>query len=170
MGSSVNLNYWNEKTNAINSAVHNASQEVRNYIGNTVKDIENEVSKRTFRVSSELRNSALFVLRGQRNGKFYRVPFTKAIYRASAPGEPPAVRTGIFRVSWGQRVHVEKTDSGFKAVASIESNVKTDNGTALLGDILEKGTSKMQPRPYKHRVVDRALPKIRDIYSKSYNK
>lgn len=36
-------------------------------------------------------------LTGQRSGRTYRVPGTRRQYTASAPGEPPAVRTGRLR-------------------------------------------------------------------------
>ena len=65
----------------------------------TVKDIRSAVQNRTYRASNELRNAALHVLRGKRSGRLYRVPNTKQKYRASAPGEPPAARTGAFRLS-----------------------------------------------------------------------
>ena len=66
-----------------------------------VKDTKQEVAARAVRASNELRNAALNVLRGQRTGRVYRKPHTKhATYTASAPGEPPAVRTGMLRMSW----------------------------------------------------------------------
>lgn len=45
-------------------------------------------------VSKAWGNASLYVLRGKRSGKVYRVPNTGKTYRASAPGEPPAVRSG----------------------------------------------------------------------------
>jgi hypothetical protein len=94
------------------------------------------------------------------------LPYTKRTYQASAPGEAPAVRTGIFRNSWGTHAHVEKQGSHFKAVAAIESNIRV--GRYLLGDLLEEGTSRMKPRPYKQAVRDRAGPKIKELYKKPY--
>ena len=38
----------------------------------------------------------------------------------------------------------------------------------LLGEMLENGTGKMKPRPYKQKVIDRALPKIKEIYKKPF--
>jgi hypothetical protein len=132
----------------------------------TLKGIQQEVASRTYRASNELRNAALFVLRGQRSGRMYRIPGTKVDYRASAPGEAPAVRTGIFRLSWGTRVHVEKKDTKYRCVASIESNVKV--GKYILGDLLEDGTRRMKPRPYKNPTKERATPKIKLIYKNKY--
>ena len=141
----------------------NASEIIGKMIQTTLKGVEREVAARAYRASNELLNASLHVLRGQRSGRRYRIPFTKRTYAASAPGEPPAVRTGVFRLSWGTRVHVERSGKKFRAVSSIESNVRA--GGRLLGDLLEGGSSRMKPRPYKQAVVDRALPRIRELYN-----
>ena len=140
----------------------NASEVIGKMIQTTLKGVEQEVAVRAYRASNELRNASLHVLRGQRGGRRYRIPFTKRTYAASAPGEPPAVRTGVFRLSWGTHVRVERSGKNFRAVSSIESNVRA--GNRPLGDILEKGTSRMKPRPYKQAVVDRAMPRIKELY------
>lgn len=145
----------------------NASQVIGKTIQTTLKGLQKEVSQRTYRASNELRNASLYVLRGQRNGKTYKVPNTGRTYRASAPGESPAVRTGAFRLSWGTHVHVEKQGTHFKAIASIESKERA--GGKLLGEMLENGTGKMAPRPYKQKIIDKALPKIKAIYKKPYS-
>jgi hypothetical protein len=142
------------------------SQVIGNVINTTLKGVEKEVASRAYRASNELRNASLYVLRGQRSGRSYRVPHTRRYYTASAPGESPAVRTGIFRNSWNARVHVEKKGKTFRAVSSIESSLKV--GGYLLGDLLEHGTRRMAPRPYKQAIRDRASPQIKAIYAKSY--
>ena len=158
----------------------NASQAIGKVIASTLKGVQKEVSQRAYRASNELRNASLYVLRGARSGKTYRVPNTgkkyKASapgepntgkkYKASAPGEPPAVRTGTFRFSWGTHVHVEKNGSHFRAVSSIESNERA--GGRLLGEMLENGHGSVAPRPYKQKVIDKALPKVKAIYKKPY--
>lgn len=156
------------QSNASNSkAWGNASQIIGKTVATTLKGLQKEVSQRTYRASNELRNSALYILRGQRSGRTYRVPHTKKTYTASAPGESPAVRTGAFRLSWGTHVHVEKAGVHFKAVAAIESREMA--GGRPLGEMLEGGTRRMAPRPYKQKVIDKALPKIKDIYKKPYH-
>ncbi len=152
---------------SVGKAWSDVSRVIGKTIATTLKGIEKEVSTRAYRTSNELRNSSLIVLRGQRSGRRYRVPGTKQTYQASAPGESPAVRTGMFRLSWGQHVHVERQGNKFRAVSEIQSRLKV--GKYLLGDILEHGTSKMAPRPYKQAVIDRALPKVKALYNKSYN-
>ena len=144
----------------------NVSQVIGKVVAATLKGVQKEVSQRTYRASNELRSASLYVLRGNRSGKTYLVPGTQKHYRASAPGEPPAVRTGAFRLSWGTHVHVEKNGTHFRAAAAIESKERA--GSRLLGEILENGTEKMEPRPYKQAVITRALPKVKSIYQKPY--
>ena len=164
----------------VNKGWKNASDIIGKTITTTLKGVEQEVASRTFRASNELRNASQYVLRGQRSGRRYKIPGTykrqrdKAsgkmrngvYYTASAPGEAPAVRTGIFRLSWGTHIRVERQDKTFKAIAAIESNVRV--GKYLLGEILEEGTPRMKPRPYKQATRDRAEPKIKEIYKRPY--
>lgn len=144
----------------------NASQIIAKTVAATLKGVRQEVARRAYRASSELRNAELHVLRGQRSGRMYRVPNTKRKYRASAPGEPPAVRTGVFRLSWGTHVRVEENGGHFHAVSAIESRERA--GGRPLGEMLENGTNRTAPRPYKQKVIDRALPQIKAIYQKPF--
>ena len=154
------------KRQSISRANQKSSQIIGKMIATTLKGVQKEVSQRAYRASNELRNAELYVLRGQRSGKKYRVPGTRRKYTASAPGESPAVRTGVFRLSWGTHVHVEKNGTHFRAVSAIESKERA--GGRLLGEMLENGTGRIAPRPYKQKVIDRALPKIQAIYQKPY--
>ena len=140
--------------------------------------IRHEMERRSFLAANELRNASHLVLRGQRSGRRYKVPGTykrqrdKAdgkmkrgrYYTASAPGEPPAVRTGAFRASW-QPTAREVFGS---YISRIESDIKTDNGGYTLGEILQGGTSRMAPRPYQDEILEKAKGPILRIYSKSY--
>ncbi len=156
------------QTNETNArAWGNASKVIGKTIQTTLKGIQKEVSQRTYRASNELRNALIYTMRGTRGGRVYKIPHTSKTYRASAPGEPPAVRTGAFRLSWGTHVHVEKQGVHFKAVAAIESNERA--GGRLLGEMLENGTGRMAARPYKQKVIDKALPKIKQIYKAPYH-
>lgn len=140
--------------------------------------IELQMGRRAYTAANELRNSALIVLRGQRNGRRYKVPGTHRrqrdkvdgkmkrgrYYTASAPGEPPAVRTGTFRRSWQPSTH--KMFGSY--ISRIESDVRTEDGRHLLGEILENGTSRMAPRPHHDRILDHAEPRIQKIYEKDF--
>lgn len=126
--------------------------------------IKHEMERRSYLAANELRNASLLVLRGQRNGRRYRVPGTKRYYTASAPGEPPAVRTGIFRMSWQPSAHVVFGEY----ISRIESGVTTNNGRYNLGELLEKGTKKMAPRPHHEKILEKAQKPIEKIYGAPY--
>lgn len=140
--------------------------------------IEKQMMGRTYEAANELRNASLLVLRGQRSGRRYKVPGTYRrqrdatdgkmkngrYYTASAPGEPPAVRTGTFRRSW--QPTAQKIFGSY--ISRIESDVRTEDDRHLLGEILEEGTSRMAPRPYQDRILDQAEPQIRKIYEKDF--
>ena len=140
--------------------------------------IRHQMESRSYRAANELRNSALIVLRGQRTGRRYKVPGTYRrqrdkvtgkmrngrYYTASAPGEPPAVRTGTFRASWQPEARV----AFGSYISRISSDVRTDNGQHILGEVLEKGTSRMAPRPHHDRILEHAEPKIHRIYDEPY--
>ena len=85
-------------------------------------------------------------------------------YTASAPGEPPAVRTGAFRMSWQPTARVVFGSY----ISRIESEATTENGAYSLGEILENGTSRMAPRPYQDKILERAKDPILRIYSEPY--
>ncbi len=147
-------------------------------VDNAVDQIKHQMEARSYEAANELRNAAMEVLRGQRSGRRYKVPGTYRrqrdktdgkmkngrYYTASAPGEPPAVRTGTFRNSWQPSARVV-FDS---YISRIESDVRTDNGMYNLGEILEEGTGRMAPRPHHDRILEKAEPKIARIYSEPY--
>lgn len=150
-------------------------------IEEAVEDIKKQVAARTYTAANELRNSALTVLRGTRSGRRYKVPGTYRrqrdkvsgkmkngrYYTASAPGEPPAMRTGNFRRSWQPT-----TRALFGSyIARIESDARTEGGKYLLGEILEEGTpgGQMAARPHHEKILKHAEPKIFRIYSAPYD-
>lgn len=157
--------------------------------------IRHQMVSRAFRGSNELRNASQLVLRGQRHGRQYIVPGTGRMtyykrdskdgkhkagtatityrrYTASAPGEPPAVRTGVFRMSWRPQVYVDHTKEPdhLSVMCRIENYTRTDNGKYLLGEILEHGSpgGKIAPRPHHDRIREKALPAITRIYNEPY--
>lgn len=142
-------------------------------IENVCREISLKISigmrSRGYRAANELRNASQLVLRGQRSGRRYRVPGTRRHYTASAPGEPPAVRTGAFRASWQPKQRVDVgTNNQVSVTSYIESRQRTDNGRYNLGSMLENGNGKMAPRPYKEKVQEKAQPKIVKIYKEPY--
>ena len=130
----------------------------------SIEIIKQQLEKRSYLAANELKNASMEVLRGQRTGRKYRVPGTKRYYTASAPGEPPAVRTGAFRLSWQPQARVE----GNEYVSLIESDLKADRKQYLLGEILEQGTKRMKPRPHHNRIKRKARHGILRIYEQPY--
>ena len=78
-----------------------ASWRLKIAVDDTVKKVNREAASRGMRAVNAIRNAELEVLRGKRSGRVYRKPHTKSHYTASAPGEPPARRTGNLRLNCG---------------------------------------------------------------------
>ena len=149
-------------------------------VADAKEQIKSQMKGRSYRAANELRNASLQVLRGQRHGRRYKVPGTyrrqrdKATgkmkkgryYTASAPGEPPAARTNTLRISW--KPSARYSDAFGEYWSRIQSDVRTENGRHNLAKILENGTSRMAPRPLHDPIVEKALPKIKRIYSEPY--
>lgn len=129
-----------------------------------VGDVNREVVSRGVRLVNALRNAELEVLKGQRSGKKYKKPFSSTMYTASAPGEPPARRTGALRVQWTGNVETKRAGAKEMSVrAYIES------GTPYAA-YLEHGTGRMAPRPYVDRIVEKAMPEVTRIMGESYGR
>jgi hypothetical protein len=145
----------------------NVGHAIRATIKGQVENINRQVMSRGVRVVNILRNAELEVLKGQRSGNVYRKPHTKrATYRASAPGEPPARRTGNLRLHWnGQVEEGASTKNGKQILAVLESQEK-------YAAVLEEGTKKttrIEPRPFVDKIKEKAIPEIKKIYQEPYN-
>lgn len=150
----------------VNGKEINPGDAVRKAAQDKIEDIDRQVLSRVVRVTNVLRNSALKVLSGTRSGRTYKRPGTTRkvksnYYRASAPGEPPAVRTGNLRQNWNPFTAIESSGSGSTVLAGIESGEK-------YAGYLENGTSRMAPRPYVDRIKEDAKPEIERIFSEPY--
>lgn len=132
--------------------------EMQGHVRDILKQTRSRAESCTVRASNELRNAALEVLRGQRSGRVYRLPHSSSYYTASAPGEPPAVRTGMLRMSWGLRA---SGDGKGNYVAAIQTQIPyapwLENGT--------NGKHRMAPRPYKEKIIEMATPGVNRIFS-----
>lgn len=127
-----------------------------------------QVKRRAYYGANELRNASLLILRGGRSGRRYRIPGTRRHYTASAPGEPPAVRTGTFRNSWVRSTELLSESNNHVSVKmEIRSNVRCPNGH-LLGDYLENGNSKMAPRPHHEKIQQKAKPRVVRVFKQPY--
>lgn len=140
-----------------------AGSAIRATVKEQVANINRKAVSRGVRAVNAMRNAELEVLKGQRSGRVYRKPHTKtATYTASAPGEPPARRTGNLRMHWNGRVKSgNASGGGVSVVAELESGEE-------YASMLENGTSKMAPRPFVERIKEEAMPEIQKIYSEPY--
>lgn len=140
-----------------------AGSAIRATVKEQVADINRQAVSRGVRAVNALRNAELEVLKGQRSGKVYRKPHTKkATYTASAPGEPPARRTGNLRMHWNGQVKSENASGGgVTVVAELESQEP-------YAAALEHGTPKMAARPYVEKIKEKAMPEIGRIYKEPY--
>ena len=139
-----------------------AGSAIRATVKEQVTNINRKVVSRGVRAVNAIRNAELEVLKGQRSGRVYRKPYTKATYTASAPGEPPARRTGNLRMHWNGQVKSENASSGGVAIVAELESQESHAGH------LENGTSKMAARPFVEKIKEEATPEIQKIYSEPY--
>lgn len=88
--------------------------------------------------------------RGGRSGETYPVPGTARSYQASAPGEPPANRTGNYADSF----------RGRNQVIDLRAYIGTRDRR---GRPLELGTFKMAPRPHLRPAAMNNLERIKRV-------
>lgn len=139
-----------------------ASGRLKIAVDDAVKKVNREAASRGVRAVNAIRNAELEVLRGKRSGRVYRKPHTKSHYTASAPGEPPARRTGNLRLNWNGTVESSITGSCLRVTAVLESQERYST-------YLENGTRRMAPRPFKQPISEKAMPEIERIYHEKYD-
>lgn len=161
----------------------NVSQKIRICVERNMKKINKKTLSRAVRAAKELRNAELKVLQGQRSGKVYKKPGTNGktkskatkaligeyghklrggqLYRASAPGEAPARRTGVLRLSFAPYTNASPGEKGY----TVEVGIKSDMAYA---DVLENGSIRVARRPYRDAVIEKAKPEIERIFSEPY--
>lgn len=139
-----------------------ASGRLKIAVDDTVKKVNRKAASRGMRAVNAIRNAELEVLSGKRSGRVYRKPHTKSHYTASAPGEPPARRTGNLRLNWNGTVESSSTGSGLRVTAVLESQERYST-------YLENGTRRMAPRPFKQPISEKAMPEIERIYHEKYD-
>ncbi|MDO4305990.1 MAG: hypothetical protein Q4C77_04085 [Eubacteriales bacterium] len=140
------------------SALGTAGQAVRAKVGEMKAKVNRQLLSRGTRAVNQLRNAELEVLRGNGSGRVYRKP-GGGTYRASAPGEVPARRTGNLRLHWTGNV----TGGGDNINIELESQ-------EFYADYMENGTpgGMIQPRPFVDKITQKALPPIKAIFDEPY--
>jgi len=123
-------------------------------------NLDDKIGKFLLFAVVDVYNELMNLFRGKKSGKIYKVPAGKArkvkgefeggrVYRASAPGEAPAIRTGVYRASW--RALSDKINGVWTGILG---------STQKYGVCLEYGTSKMRPRPHLKVAFENKKEKI----------
>ena len=131
-----------------------------------IATVEQEAKSRTVRAANAIKKASNKVLSNAagRSGRVYRKPATKkATYTASAPGEPPALRTGTLRRSWSPLPYSEMVGKGKVYTPGIYTEV-------TYAPYLQHGTAKMAARPFEEKVKQEAWPDVQQIYAQPYLK
>ena len=118
-----------------------------------LKSIEDAGSQRMYAAVTLVRNTVLETLSGSRAGETYFVPGTSRTYQASRPGEPPATATGSLR----QSVETSVESEGFMIIGRVGTKQKH-------GKYLEKGTSRMDERPWLRPSFVKASDGVEQIF------
>ena len=145
-------------------SIGGAATAVKVAVEKTVQSVNQQVLSRATRAVNAMRNAELDVLKGQRSGKVYKKP-GGGTYRASAPGEPPARRTGNLRLHWNGNV-----EAGTSSGQGISVKLQLESMETKYNDYMEHGTpgGMIAPRPYVDRITEKATPDVVAIYSESY--
>jgi len=145
------------------SDIRNAGAALKIAVDKRVDSIGRQVASRGTRSVNALRNAELDVLKGERSGRVYKKPYSRATYTASAPGEAPARRSGALRLNWHGSVEGGvASKGGVQIVAALESEQDYSG-------YLQDGTSHMAARPFKERIIEKATPEIEAIYNEPYS-
>lgn len=131
-----------------------------------LQTVEQQIESRTVRAANVLKKYSNKVLSnsGGRSGKVYRKPHTnRATYTASAPGEPPALRSGELRRSWRPLPYAEMSGGDKVYTPGIHTDV-------VYAPMLENGTKKMAARPFQDEIKNQAWPEVKQIFGQPYLK
>lgn len=126
-------------------------------------NVEQQAKSRTIRAANVIKKASNKILSNaaHRSGKVYRKPHTSSTYTASAPGEPPALRTGNLRSSWAPLPTGEMTGTGKVYTPGIHTDV-------TYAPLLQDGTSTMAARPFEEPIKQEAWPEVKAIYDQPY--
>lgn len=110
-------------------------------------DVGRDLERRALNVEA----TQIRLLSQHGTGRIYRR--RGVTHQASAPGEPPAVDTGLLRATVGHHVHVEP---GVGLVADIGSGGNPAVPGTKVAEYLELGTRYIEPRPFLRPSIDSA--------------
>jgi hypothetical protein len=125
-----------------------------------------EMTARAQLAAIEMLAAARFVLTGPRSGRTYYKP-GGGTYQASAPGEPPAERTGAFRGSFTPLPPVLRWDGD---TLSVTVGIRSE-GIPYAGRFdpaFPPYIGGMAPRPFVDAVIEAARPRIASIFGEPF--
>ncbi len=128
-------------------------------VGDVLAKIDSTTKDRMTKAAMAVQEEAFRLTNLPGKGREYRLYPFKRKYRASAPGDPPAVRHGILHktIKWS----VE--GSGDELEGLVGSEQKYAPG-------LEYGTENMAPRPWLRPAFENSSEKIRGIFTMEWFK
>lgn len=128
--------------------------------------LNSEAHSRMVEAVHRVREETNKTLSGERTGRTYVVPGTHKKYRASAPGEAPAARTGELR----QAVTTEVTEERGEPVGYVGLRKGSGEGhkPEEYGLILEKGNFKIRPRPWLEPSFEKSRKDVQRIFERSW--
>lgn len=138
-----------------------------------VPKLQEKCTRTAQKVGLMLRNNTIQQFNGPKSGNTYKVKKVSTTesgkkkvsvreYRASAPGESPAIRTGNLKKSFQFRNTTHRSHNGARVESETYSNVRPADGPQYNYAWLDKGIGKIAPRPYSGK----ALMKTVDQYER----
>lgn len=129
-----------------------------------LQQVEEQNKSRTVRAANVIKLHSNKVLSNAagRTGKVYRRSVgSSKTYTASAPGEPPALRSGKLRQSWEPLPTAEMVRSDKVYTPGIHTDVS-------YAPLLQNGTGKMAARPFEEPIKKDAWPEVKAIFEQPY--
>lgn len=123
-----------------------------------ITSLMQESKQRAVLCANIMRNQILQGMAAPHHGKTRRVPGTSRTYTASAPGEYPAIRTGLLRSS--VKYYIATARSG-KVTVALGSNVE-------YGEMLE-GARGDGLRPWISKAYYEVRPKLQEVLTRRWN-
>ncbi len=122
------------------------------HVASAIEKIDDAQEERATRAGIRAHRAVVEKLTGEGRGREYTVPGTNVTYTASAPGDPPAQRTGTLRGSIAYEVR--SFLGGYEAVVGSPEKY---------APMLEFGTYRMEPRPFVRPALAEIQGELRRI-------
>lgn len=146
------------------TTIESLSSTYESIVKERIDGVGKEVLKRGCRASTYARDAVLKVLSGPRIGRHY------GNHQASAPGEAPAVKTGLLRNSFETMPNVTKYGvSTMSVVSEVQSNTMKYEASNINYAWLDEGLGNIAPRPYLKKAQEEALDMLLKDLKRPYN-